>query len=518
MRKFVVLSVVGLLVLSFGTPLYAQKVEFKASGFIDAVYFTGTNVPYAYDISPWTPLNAWSPPIYGPSPLFKPPSATDPAGTGAALDKTRSLWQTRMRLKLDVAVGKEVSGTLFLEGDSGMWGEGGTGRNFMGRWSADQAAVEIKNAYMDFSIPPIIPVPITVRVGIQPLSVRPHMVVYNDGAGITAGIKIDPLTIQPLWFKPVENQDFASDDLDIYGLNLFAKIGKMSVGGFALYYNQNTYPIIPAVATSNNQFKSDMWWLGVYADGRIGPVDTNFDFVLDTGKVEDSRNVFPRARDVAYRGWATRLKVDYPREKFNFGVVGMYATGSDAKKTDGGTGTGPGGGLPGGTTPFGTPNQEVSGYVVPTASEQFGFGESLLLTGYPVWNGFIGYNVLNYTQMHRGSIGGTWIAKLYASFKATPWYKVTLAGIYIGDTTKNANTIGNARSFPGISTIPRDDSTIGVEFDLINEINIYKNLKFDVGFGYLFAGKALDYFDPRFNRNIDGKDPWALVTRLTYSF
>jgi hypothetical protein len=527
MKKFIVLIAVGLLVLSFGAPLYAQKldapkVDFKISGFIDAVYFTGVNVPYAYDIQQWTPINGWWPPIYGTSPLFRPSSAADPAGTGELLDKTRSLWQTRMRLKLDAAVGKEVTGTLFLEGDSGMWGEGGTGRNFMGRWGADQAAVEIKNVYIDFAVPPIIPVPIKLRVGIQPLSVRPHMVVYNDGAGITAGIKIDPLTIQLNWFKPVENQDFASDDVDIYGLELTAKVGKMSVGGFGLYYNQNTYPIIPANATPNNQFRSAMWWLGVYADGRIGPVDINFDFVVDTGKVEDSRNVFPRARDVDYQGWATRLKVDYPWEKFNFGAVGMYATGSDAKKTDGGVGTGPGGGLPGGTTPFGTPNRKVGGYVVPTASEQFGLGESLLLTGYPVWNGFMGYNVLNYTQMHRGSIGGTWVAKLYTSYKPKPWHKVTLAGLYIGDTTKNANTLGNARRFPGAAgitgQIPRDDSSIGVEFDLINEINIYRNLKFDVGLGYLFAGKALDYFDPRINRNIEGKDPWALVTRLVYTF
>jgi len=32
--------------------------------------------------------------------------------------------------------------------------------------------------------------------------------------------------------------------------------------------------------------------------------------------------------DVNYNGWASRLKIDFPWEKFNFGVVGMYATGS----------------------------------------------------------------------------------------------------------------------------------------------------------------------------------------------
>jgi hypothetical protein len=511
MKKFITFILTGLLVFAFGTAAFAQNVEFKASGFIDAVYFLGRNVPYAYDLPTWTPFNAWLPPIYGPSPLFNPAP-----GFGQALDKNRSLWQTRLRLKLDAAIGKEVSGTVFFEGDSGMWGESGTGRNNMGRWSADQAALEIKNAYIDFGIP-VIPIRTTMRVGIQPLSVRPHMVVYNDGAGITAGIQIDPVTIQPLWFKPVENEDFAADDLDVYGLNISARIQKLTVGGFGLYYNQNTYPI-PGAVTSEVNFRSEMWWLGLYADGRLGPVDTNFDVVMDTGEVEDHRNIAVRARDVKYRGWATRLKIDYPWEKFNFGVVGMYASGSDQKKTDGGSSTIGSGGLPGNTTPFGTPTTEVNGYVVPTASEQFAFGDSLILSGTPIWSGFMGYNVLNYAQMHRGSIGGTWVAKLYGSYKAAPWYKLTLAGIYIGDTTENGNTIGNARESPGISTIPRDDKTIGFEVDVINEINIYKNLKFDVGFGYLFAGDALDYFDAATGRNKAGDDPWALVTRLTYTF
>ena len=37
--------------------------------------------------------------------------------------------------------------------------------------------------------------------------------------------------------------------------------------------------------------------------------------------------------DVKYRGWAGRVKVDFPWEKFNFGMVGMYASGADANKT-----------------------------------------------------------------------------------------------------------------------------------------------------------------------------------------
>ncbi len=187
----------------------------------------------------------------------------------------------------------------------------------------------------------------------------------------------------------------------------------------------------------------------------------------------------------------------------------MYASGSDQKKTDNT-------GIPGTTTPFGTPTTKVSGYVVPIGSENFPFGDSLLISGQPIWGGFMGYSVLNYSQMNRGAIGGTWVAKLYGSYKATPSYKLTLAGIYIGDTTENGNTIGNARKTG--TSLPRDDKTIGFEVDVINEINVYKNLKFDIGLGYLFAGKALDYFNVATGSNKSGDDPWALVTRLTYTF
>jgi len=516
MRKFIVIGLAVFWILSFGTIAHAQKLDFKVSGFIDTATFWGVNTPYAYDLPPWNSFNAWMPPIYGPSPLFN----VGAPGFGQALNKTRSFWQSRGRLKLDMIMEKNLSGTIFLEMDSGMWGEGQSadGRNVAGRWSADRNAVEVKNMYIDVGLPYVgIPLPMTARVGIQPLSVRPHMVVYNDGAGISGGIKIDPVLIQPMYFKPYEGLDYAADDIDVYGLNVSANIGTVTVGGFGLYYNQNTYPL-RAIVASTVDFSSNMWWFGVYTDGKVGPVNINFDLVADTGEVKDRRAALPRASDVDYQGWATRLKVDYPWEKFNFGVVGQYASGSDQKRTDGGTSVVGTGGLPGNTTPWGTPTTKVSGYLVPTASEQFGSGESLLLTGYPIWNGFLGYNSLNYSQMNRGSIGGTWLAKLYGSYKPLPWYKVTLAGLYIGDTTKHGNTMGNARGFGGASPFPRNDGTIGVEFDLINEFNIYKNLKFDVGLGYLIAGDAMDYFNVTTGRNKSGDDPWVLITKLTYSF
>jgi hypothetical protein len=125
----------------------------------------------------------------------------------------------------------------------------------------------------------------------------------------------------------------------------------------------------------------------------------------------------------------------------------------------------------------------------------------------------------NYQQVSSGSYGGTWFAKLYGSVKLMPWYKVTLQGLYIGDTSHNGNTFGTARKYPTTaSTLLRNDNTIGWEFDLINEIDIYKNLKGWVGFGYLLAGDAMDVYNSARLRNFSPNNPWNFTTRLLYTF
>jgi len=487
MKKFIVLSFIALLVLAFGTMAFAQakkeepKLDFRASGFITTFSTWGQNI---------TTGNAAAGMYGSVGAAFQP--------GGAAYDDTVSWMATRGRLKFDAVMGKNLSGTIFFEMDSSRWGETGDGRNKFGVWSGDRAALEIKNVYIDFGVPGI-PVPISVRAGLQPLAMRPNMLIYTDGMGITGNIKVDPANIQLLWFKALENTDYASDDVDIYGLHVNAKVGTVTVGGYGINYNMNTYPFADGAVSNQGNF----WWLGVYADGKVGPVNLNFDFIYDRGTVEDK--AAPIFRDVKYRGWATRAKVDFPLDKINVGFVGMYASGSDTRKTSSA-------GLPAaGVT-------KVSGYVMPPGSEAFAiFAESIVFYGSGINNVGSGIGVAgNYSQVSRGTIGGTWMAKLYGSFKATPWYKVTLQGLYIGDTTKNGNTVGTARKADGVTL--RDDKAIGWEVDLINEIQIYKNLKFNIGLGALFPGDGLRYWDSATSSNDKPKTPWAFLTELSYTF
>jgi len=520
MKKFILLSFMGLLIMAFSTSVYAM--DFKASGFIDAQWFYNVNATAA------NPAGGF----YNVLPAaFKWDTAT--GIKGGALDRKVNYYESRARLKFDAIQDKNLSGTILLEMDSSRWGDiagGSTAkiseRNTYGYWSADRAAVEIKNVYFDFGLPYIgIPVPMNFRVGLQPLAIRPNLLLTTDGMAINWSTVIDPVSIQLIWAKPFEGRDAVSqDDVDVLAGWVSAKFGTITAGGYALYYNMNAYPFSAITAGTvygyTAAYDAGMWWFGAYADGKLGPVNINVDGIYDRGKVEARDSFygpFSTPPDVKYRGWAARAKVDFPWQKFNFGVTGYYATGADTEDTSAT-------GLPGTSTSIGTNSTKVRSYVIPPGSESgAAFGESVVFYSFWANRGDSGIaNTLNYTQMSRGPIGGTWMAKAYASVMAAPWYKVTLQGMYIGDTTKNGDTFGTAREMTFLVNPLRDKNDIGWEVDLINEINIYKNLKLVIAGGYMFAGKAMDqwtgntFLGVPINEEI--KNPWAITWNLTYSF
>jgi hypothetical protein len=73
---------------------------------------------------------------------------------------------------------------------------------------------------------------------------------------------------------------------------------------------------------------------------------------------------------------------------------------------------------------------------------------------------------------------------------------------------------------------PRNDSSIGWEFGLFNDIQIYKNLQFRFGAGVLFAGHAFDMWDQRTGtapsysgyQNVSPNNPWSIMSKLIYVF
>jgi hypothetical protein len=360
---------------------------------------------------------------------------------------------------------------------------------------------------------PWIPVPTTIQAGLVPIGVRPRFVFANDGPGIIGAIKVDPATIRLMYFKQIEGNDYAADDDDVYGVDLNAKIQNLTAGVYAVYFKLNTYPFQDVSTTIN--YKGYVWFGGVYVDGKVGPANLTFDFALDNGKIIDARDLpaASQARDVKYSGWGTRADLSMPWEKFVFGLVGVYGSGADAKKTSQG-------GLPGqtvgtGAAPYSAVSSRVGAFAL-TPGDNNGPGDLFVINGHPDFlRGDSGLYSNVSTQMGRSMYGGLWYLKLYGAIPVTDMYKVSIGAAYIGDNTKNGNSIGSARKTTGYL---RDDKSVGWEFDLLNTISLYKNLTFDVGFGYLAAGKAVDYWNATTSTNKSPKDPWILGTRLAYSF
>lgn len=505
MKKLLLLAV---LVLAFSATAYSQdaKLDFRASGFIDFR-------------TEWYTFN-WTTNLASRGFIMGLPAAIRPGG--GEWNRDSAYVESRLRLKFDAVMGKELSGTIFFEADSAMFGDyrgsensNLAGKNMFGWWGGDQIALEVKNVYFDVAVP-YVPVPMTMRFGLQPFGIRSNMFMYVDGAGITASAKIDPVQITAYWAKLLEGKQASGDDSDLYGLALNAKIDTFTIGGYGFYFNSRTYPlnattIGTAYGSTANSQASKMYWLGLYADGKMGPVNLNFDFIYDNGWVKKQIT----DQKINYAGWASRLKIDYPWEAFNFGFVAAYGSGADANKTNQ-TGLANGAAVynPGAAPAI---SSKVGSYVVPIGSETGSFNEGEVLTASYINDGFTGLNYAgNSFFMTRGSIGGIWLAKLYAAYKVTPTYKMTFNALYYGDTTKNGNTFGDARQADGLSL--KNSSNIGFEFDLINEWQIYKNLVFRFGGGVLFAGSALEFWNATTLDNEKPHTPWIVTTRLVYSF
>jgi hypothetical protein len=509
MKKFVVLSFVLLLILASGSITYGQEkapiLEFKAAGFIDAQSLWFKNATQAN-----TSAGIYASSVAGQPTTFAYSRNFAGGRPTGALDTDVAFWESRARLKFDAIMGPNLSGTFFFEFDSQPWGNGSGGtRNSYGYWGGDRASLEIKNIYLTFGMP-IIPVPMQFRVGEQGFALRPNLLLTTDGIGITWDTKIDPVVIQLMYGKIYENQVYASDDNDMYGVHVRGNFGTFTPGVYWLYYHMNTYPSDPGGAnTGPTNNKAELQWFGGYLDGKVGPVTMNLDFIYDFGFVE-SRAV-PKPPHVDYAGWLLHGKVDYAIEKANIGVLAYYASGADAENTSSS-------GIPGTTTGKGTPSRRVTSYIVPVSSESgTGYGESVVFYNTWVNHGSSGISAnTNYTQSCRGPVGGTWMAKIYASYKIFPDFKMTGQVMYIGDTTKNGNTFGTARAIGAGSPRLKDYDYIGTEADVIGEWNIYKNLKFTAAYGFMWAGPAMKLWSGTNNHMI--QNPWQLTTNLTYSF
>jgi len=474
MKKFSVL--IGLMIVVLAATAYAQPVEFKMSGFMDFVGAVFENIPSS-------------------SGTYAAALGTEVDVNGEDADHSGSLANSRARLKFQANAGKELSGTIFFEMDSATWGDANGTRNSMGYWNADRAAVEVKHAFFDVAVPYFgVPVPTTVRFGIQPFAIRDSWYLYADGAGITVNSKIDPVNIKLMWAKPYEGKVYHSDDADMYAADVSGTIEGFTLGAHGAYWNINEYGLPTTVSAKGipTNAQADMYWFGAYADGKYAGFNFNFDFIYDTGKIN-----YLDGSETKLSGWIAALGVNFPWEMWDFGGGAWWATGSDLGQSG--------------------DDYDEDAYLQPPGSEpgpDAFMKYSSVYFGSGLFRGEYGYAANGSRDAIGNGIGGTWGAMAYAGLKVTPWYKVYLHAMYLGDTTNDGNTIGFAVKGDEL----RDDNAIGMEFTLSNIFKVYNNLDLYVIGGYLLAGDGMDQYKIDEDKNVSVDDPWVIGTRLVYSF
>jgi hypothetical protein len=439
---------------------------------------------------------------------------------------------TRFRLKFTAKANDYASGVIYFEGDSSRWGERevpvyvanwgtagtnsfvtGGARNRAGVWNSDRTAVELKQFYIDFKVPGVSDfAPTNIKAGIQGFAVRSHALLFTDGPGVEVNSTAGPVKFNLYWYKPEEGQDWKSDDADVYGAQIWLPgLLPVTPGGYILYWNANNYPIRAArfdVPTLSEIYpaetrQADLFWIGGYVDGKIGPVALKTDLIYSGGEAE-SRSI-GNGSDWDFGGFMVFAdacaSIPFDEMAIDVGGTFMYATGHDI----------------GDTTKAAPADLDFDGFVVPPGSEEPYIGAwGIVYYASGINDGTRISNLGSGTAAAYGKAGGTWFAKIYAGIKPVDWLKVTAYGMYIGDTTKDGDTVGNAVD-PAEATGLEDNSDIGIELGAICDFQIYKNLTYSLGGGFLFAGDALDTARTA-TTNDSPDDPWAVVSQLIFKF
>ncbi|MCJ7663640.1 MAG: hypothetical protein MUO24_05305 [Desulfobacterales bacterium] len=495
MKKALLIALALGMVVAWAVP--AMAVDLTASGVINV----GAN--FGRNTSAWIGGN-----------LSRSVFARSTGADSQYLNHTYDYMTLRAQLSFKVAASADLYGVFMFEMNSDMFGE--TGRNAagssgMGRWGADMDSLQVKNIYVDFRVPPELPV--WMRIGIQTYMLRPTIFLYADAAGATARVKVPGINmdINLMYAKTIDRDIYtACENAELYAIEVSLPVGTLKPGAYFAYQDISQSgtpaPVAPLTAppASVNPDDTKLYWIGAYMTGLIPVGDLNLqptlDFIYSGGK---QLNTAPTV-DKDYGSWLFRGTLGVVWNNLEVGVGGMYVTGEDDE----------------------TPN-DIERFQLPR-----NFSESNVLGGETlIWTGGWGDTLANGMKppnmaFNLQGIYGFWYLRGYAWYAITNWLKVGAQLAYIGDTEEQRDCMGptglSYANGTGLSTDENsllqnadadDDHGIGWEFDAGVQLTLYRNLKLNTAFGYLFAQKALSLAG-----GVAPNDPWLLRTVLMYSF
>lgn len=490
MRKFLTLLLAGLFVA--GLTVSVQAAELKTSGFYRVGFDMQDNMTDFSDLS------------------------------GA--DNSVSFIQQRFGFSMAWVTDKDLKAVVNFELDNGFGlfggeptaaqlavGHGGS----MGQFGTDDnAAFEVKEAYMEFLIPGT---PVTAKIGPQSYFIGQYQnFLYRDAAGITLTMPVKPFSLSAFTYKIREGVTFGADDTDMYGLWFRGTTAGINLQTWGMFQKQNSptaaFVLGPAsvpgarfdgiIVTSDALSiafgnpvtprgairKADFMWLGASGETKFGPWSI-FGNAIWSNVEADLFPVVGAASDFSASGLLLDAILSYQLGNIKLEGEALWTSEIDVRK------------------------QEPDIFFAPSTETGFFWGRGLVFFS-PLWDYASG------TTRNNDSPGqGLWFLRAAGTMKVSDKLSTTLNFLWIADNVKNGDLRpGTFGTTPATFAINGDDDTIGQEVDLMFKYSIYKNLALDGGVGWLFADKALDGFDPVTGLRRAADDALVAAARLFYSF
>ena len=294
----------------------------------------------------------------------------------------------RLRIQLEAIASESLSGTFGIEIGDQRWGLAEQG----GALGADGTnVIKVKNAYIDWGVPET---NLQFRMGLQgmalPNTAGGSAILDADVAGITANYKFsDIVSLTALWARPV-NDNFTAefgarkdqqgylDNIDLFALSLPVTLDGMEITPWIMYgmLGRNalrgldtvdetepwetsdgilglTVPGLtpgfnflhgsPLTASSTSKTYGSMFWAGLPMAFTLWDpwnieIDLNYGYVEEMGKFDIIKrgNEHDIVRGNTQRqGWLVKALVEYKTDWVTPGVFGWYASGDDGNVKNG---------------------------------------------------------------------------------------------------------------------------------------------------------------------------------------
>jgi hypothetical protein len=362
-----------------------------------------------------------------------------------------------------------------------------------GDYSGDGINIETRWAYTDFMLGNG-----RMKVGLMPWAVNPF--VWKETAmGIAYGASAGSLDYTLGWARGRDHLNSSTDDAFIEDAD--ALLGRLDfgigegskVGAFLLYQKANPSPATPGAITSANWYLNsfaadvDMNLYTVGVDGKLqtgGPLFVNWDLMYQNGKIENAAFSDTFSTDTSafsdfdLNGYFAHLDVGAKLGKFTLTYTGYYASGDDDPTDD-----------------------EFNAFLATDVDR----ADSIIFQ-----EG--GYTSDNYfTDRPYIADRGLFLNKLAADYQINDKTKVGGAVLYL----MTAEDI----TYDDDNGVRRSDTDLGIELDAYISYKMYKNLTLALNAGYLFAGDAMDVFEPAGERNgSSDEDIFRSTARCLFAF